>query len=195
MNAAGHDARTARLVRARRDSAARKQRQAMDAIQAIRAAGDSVSVSAVARAGQVSTWFIYNNTAVRTALTAAAEDQAQSDQLKPTKSKAGGDDRTLQGLRVELAGARDEIRALRGEQAQLRRRLERTLGHQIDEISSADLAARVGELTEQNLALGNELSTARAELARTITHAAGLQDELVGARAALRRMMTEVGRR
>jgi hypothetical protein len=85
-------------------------------------------VLVVQRAAGVLSWYVFNNAAVRAEIETATNNQRAVRAHQP----ASVDDRTLAGLRAELAAARAEIRDLRSERERLRQRLARDLGQQID---------------------------------------------------------------
>jgi HAMP domain-containing protein len=181
--------RTARLVAAREDAARGTQKRTLKAIQEMRSRQDRISFAAVQRAAGVSTWFVYNNRQVR----AAIEEAIALQDTEPSQAStpARRDDRTLPGLRSDLVDARDEIRALRTERDRLRQRLQRVLGNEITNLSLQEAAQRVGELEQQNQQLQTELIAVERERGTLSRKVSTLEDELTGARAALRRMMVK----
>ncbi|MGW3240307.1 hypothetical protein [Streptomyces olivaceus] len=80
---------------------------------------------------------------------------------------------------------------MRQERDQLKAALQRSLGHQLDQIGKADLVARVDELTEAAQRLTGERDAARAENSVLQWHIAALEDDLAASRTSLRRMIRE----
>ncbi|XKH52083.1 DUF6262 family protein [Citricoccus nitrophenolicus] len=183
-------ARTARLTAHRQQTARQKQQQALEAVAALQDAGTPISFAGVSRTAQVSTWFVYNNEVVR-----AAIEQAMRDQSRPsgpdTAVHPEGDDLSFAALRADLADAREEISTLRGERDKLRRRVQRVLGAEIDQLGHQEAIARIQELERQNRTLQAELVAARTEATDATRELATTQSDLIGARIALQRMIRE----
>lgn len=138
------------------------------------------------RAAGVSTWFVYNNVAVRAAIEHAIRQQREATTEGPAKPT---DDRTLPGLRTELAHARAEIRDLRGERDRLRHRLQRDLGEQLDAMSNRELLERVRSLEQENVQLRATLRSTTEELATNRRDLEQALTDLDGTRLAIRQMM------
>lgn len=179
-------ARTERLIADRRQAAADKRAHTLETIERLLARRERVTFADVQRAAGVSTWFVYNNAAVRAAIEGAMREQ-RDEQANTTVKTA--DDRTGQGLRAELADARAEIRDLRDERERLRLRLQRNLGEQINATSKRELLERLRVLEDENKQLQKTLRTANDELAAARRELEQSQAELDGARLALRQMM------
>ncbi|MEV5493633.1 hypothetical protein AB0L47_37685 [Streptomyces bobili] len=92
-------------------------------------------------------------------------------------------------MQTDLALAREEIKALRGERDQLKAALRRQLGQQVDQIPTTDLIARVNELTSQNTRLGEALAAAQTAKQQLEAELAEAQDDLAAARSSLRQMI------
>ncbi|MGH8961388.1 MAG: DUF6262 family protein [Jatrophihabitantaceae bacterium] len=180
--------RTPRLVATRRQAAADKQAHALATIDRMLARGKRVSFVDVHRAAGVSTWFVYNNLTVRDAIEQAIRHQRER---QGANLATPADDRSLPGLRTELAHARAEIRDLRAERDRLRHRLQRDLGEQLDAMSNRELLERVRSLEQENeqlrAAVGStteELATSRRDLEQALA-------DLDGTRLAIRQMMRD----
>lgn len=182
-------ARTERLIADRRQAAAKKQAQTLEVIERLLALKERVTFADVHRAAKVSTWFVYNNAVVRSAINDAM--RVQSDE-QPASAVKTTDDRTTQGVRAELADARAEIRDLREERGRLRLRLQRNLGDQIDVASKRDLLERLRVLEDENEQLQQTLLAANTEHANVRLELEQAQSELDGARLALRQTMRAV---
>ena len=183
------DPRTDRLVANRRAAAAKKHTHTLATIEQMLACGARVTFVDVQRAAGVSTWFVYNNPRIRDAIESAARLQEHHRTAEATKP---ADDRTLPGLRTDLANARAEIRDLRDERDQLKRRLQRDLGHQVDAHSKQELLERLRFLEQENSLLQNALRTATAELAATKRERDTAIADLEGTQLALRQTMHPV---
>ena len=77
------------------------------------------------------------------------------------------------------------------ERDQLKAALQRSLGHQLDQLGNSDLVVRVDELTEAAQRLTGERDDARAETAALQRQVATLEDDLAASRTSLRRMIRE----
>ncbi|WP_133298444.1 DUF6262 family protein [Tsukamurella pulmonis] len=186
------DPRTQRLIAARRAAAAHKQAVTVACVDEMVTEGDHVSFTSVHRAAGVSTWFVYNNPAVRRAIETAMQEQQAQSTSTISRPNTPVDDRTMRGLRTELANARSEIRDLRAERDRLRRRLQRDLGDQLDARSSQELAEELHRLNAENAGLRTELQTATVELATTKHDRDDAIADRDGAHLALRQMMRQV---
>ncbi|MFI2673165.1 DUF6262 family protein [Streptomyces albidoflavus] len=168
----------------RRDSRAKRARL-LEAIRSLQQGGDKITHAAVARSAGVSSWLTYAD-GVREHVEAAIRDQAA-----PRPSKRDSPAASSNSLRIDLELAREEIRKLRAERDQLQHNARLHLGQQLDQIGSADLAARVRELNQANAELEALLNTKTGEadaLARRVTE---LEDELTAARTSLRQMIQD----
>lgn len=186
MTESDASARTERLIAKRRQAAAEKQTHTLETVERLLARQERVTFVDVQRAAGVSTWFVYNNAAVRRAIEDGMREQRDEQASTTVKTT---DDRNIQGLRSELADARAEIRDLRAERERLRLRLQRNLGEQIDATSKRDLLERLRLLEGENEQLQKTLLTASSEHAAARRELEQSQSELDGARLALRQMM------
>jgi hypothetical protein len=146
--------------------------------------GAEITFAAVARMANVSQWLVYAD-GVRDYITAAREAQA----VEPARAERVGRNVSEASLRTDLELARQYNKSLRAEVARLKNLLREQLGHQLDAESTRSLRQRVDELTaantrchSDNLQLTGELDVVRAKLLTT-------EDELMGARTSLRRMI------
>lgn len=183
------DERTDRLVANRRAAAAEKQTHTLATLEQMLGRGARVTFVEVQRTAGVSTWFVYNNPIIRSAVESAI--RAQHDH-HAAEAANPVDDRTLPGLRAELANARAEIRDLREERDQLRRRLQRDLGDQVDAHSKRELLERLRVLEQENAQLQDALRTKTAELAATKRERDTAVADLEGTQLALRQTMRQV---
>lgn len=176
VNAAG-------MIHSRRADSEAKRGRVRAALERMLSDGTPVTFAAVARAAGVSTWLVYAP-GVREAI-----DEARTHQTAGSPAGHQPDTVTTQGLETDLALARAEIRKLRAERDQQQHQLRRVLGSRMDDIATADLVARIDELTRRN----NELAAAATHHHRDTetlhTRIRELEDNLTAARTSLRRMI------
>lgn len=183
------DPRTHRLVANRRVAAAKKQTQTLATVERMLSRGQRVSFVEVQRTAGVSTWFVYNNPTIRQAIESAIRAQQHDQVAEATKPI---DDRTLPGLRAELANSQGEVRDLREERDRLKRRLQRDLGNQVDAHSKRELLERLRVLQQENAQLQDTLRTTTAELATTTRERNTAVADLEGTQLALRQTMRPI---
>jgi chromosome segregation ATPase len=145
---------------------------------------EPVTFTAVARAAGVSNWLVYA-TGIRERIEQARERQ----KALPRHELETGRQASAGAMQTDLALAREEIKALRGERDQLKAALRRQLGQQVDQIPTTDLIARVNELTSQNTRLGEALAAAQTAKQQLEAELAEAQDDLAAARSSLRQMI------
>ncbi|MFJ6564503.1 hypothetical protein ACIQMV_32550 [Streptomyces sp. NPDC091412] len=92
-------------------------------------------------------------------------------------------------MQTDLALAREEIKALRGERDPLKAALRRQLGQQVDQIPTTDLITRVNELASQNARLSEALTAAQTSKQQLEAELAEAQGDLAAARSSLRQMI------
>lgn len=172
--------RIMRLTERRRADGARKKAAALAAIDDLLRAGQSVSFAAVQRSARVSSWFVYNNAEIRSAIEAARA-------LTPDRPAPAAVSHA--GLRADLALARAEVRQLRDERDRLLKRVRRGLGGALESHAHEGHREKVHDLERQCNLLNSELHAARADLARSQESVQLLSEELEASRNAVRRMM------
>ncbi|MET9084800.1 DUF6262 family protein [Streptomyces sp. NPDC004237] len=189
-DSATRDARVGRLQAARiRDSEAKTART-LDVVGDLLASGQRVSYARVAREASVSTWFVYNQPQVRSAVQAAIHEQhEQGRQISGTRSRQ---QIAPAGLHTELALARDEIKDLKKERDRLRERVQLSLGAELDDADRRQLVERNQQLEQRNTDLDHELSDTRNRLIALEQRLQESEDDLTAARASLRRAMRAV---
>lgn len=165
------------LRQARRHDSRTKRGRVLAVVDRMLADEEPITFTSVARIAAVSHWLVYA-AGVREHIENAQRQQAR----QVTHGHAAGKAAAPVGLKAEIEILREENRRLRHERGQLQLAVRRDLGRQLDQIGSADLGARVDELTTTNQKLAEELTAARQELTET-------QDNLAAARASLRRMI------
>jgi hypothetical protein len=177
---------TAALREARRRDSLTKRARVLQALTELEDAGDPISVAALARRAQVSTWLVYSE-GVREHLTAAQARQAAA----PATQRRSGRSPSTASLRTDLELARAEIATLRAERDQLRNGMRQQLGRSLDALSSAELASRVAELNQLNQQLAEHNHRLGGENATLAKQVEDLEAELAAARTSLRRMIRE----
>ena len=166
------------LIAARRRDTTRRRQRVLAALDQLAAAGQEVSVSAVARAAGVDRSFLYRHHDLRTQVHARSAAPASSP-ASTTASK--------QSLLADLANLREQNQRLRKQNTDLTARLSEVLGEEVFRASGIGhtddtkaLRTRIGQLEQQILDLRQELQE------RT--------DDLDAARAANRDLMTLANR-
>ncbi|MET7354152.1 hypothetical protein [Streptomyces mirabilis] len=91
--------------------------------------------------------------------------------------------------RTDLEVLRADNQRLRGQVSDLKGALQRQLGRQLDQLQATDLTDRIGELTAQNQELHSHLTQLQHENQELERRLAETNDDLVAARASLRRMI------
>lgn len=170
---------TESLIAARRRDSTRRRQRVLNALDQLAAAGQEISVSAVARAASVDRSFLYRHHDLRAQIHARATAPASS----PASTAA-----SKQSLLADLANFREQNQRLRRQNIDLTARLSEVLGEEVFQASgigrtdeSAALRTRVGQLEQQVLDLRQELEE------RT--------DDLDASRAANRDLMTVANRK
>jgi hypothetical protein len=159
---AGHQVRAAALRAARTKDSQLKRRRALDAVQALEAADAPITAASVASAAGVSTWLVYAD-GIREHIEAARQRQAERPATPQPPTPLERPRVTPASLHTDLAVARHEIRRLRAERDQLRNRLRRHLGAEIEGPDRAELIARVTTLETANRQLAAERDARTAE--------------------------------
>jgi chromosome segregation ATPase len=166
------------LIAARRRDTTRRRQRVLSALDQLAAAGQEISVSAVARAAGVDRLFLYRHHDLRAQIHARPADPAGS----PASTAA-----SKQSLLADLANLREQNHRLRKQNTELTARLSEVLGEEVFRASGIGrtddteaLRTHVGQLEQQILDLRQELEE------RT--------DDLTAARAANRDLMTLANR-
>ncbi|MFE5947596.1 DUF6262 family protein [Streptomyces sp. NPDC056480] len=176
------------LAEARQADSRRKRESVLTALQNVAAEGDHITFAAVARAAGVSTWLVYAK-GVREHVQEAIDRQDR----QPAKAPRTDRQASSASLRTDLALAREEVTALRGERDRLREAVRQNLGQQLDQVSNRQLNDRITELTEHVRTLEQSEALARTESSQLAARVAELEEELAGARTSLRRMIKQQG--
>lgn len=175
---------TAAMIAARRRDSHERRARVTQAIEAMLADGTPITFTSVARHARVSTWLVHAD-GVREALERARDQQ----RAEPATPPPLGREANQASLRTDLALARDEIKRLRAQVDELRSKLRRSLGNQLDNLTRTDLIARVDELVDHNTRLLAETHQLRASNDVLTARTAELEDDLAAARTSLRRMI------
>ena len=169
---------TESLIAARRRDSTRRRQRVLNALDQLAAAGQEISVSAVARAAGVDRSFLYRHHDLRAQIHA----RATAPENSPASTAA-----SKQSLLADLANLREQNQRLRRQNTDLTARLSEVLGEEVFHASGIGrtdeteaLRTRVGQLEQQILDLRQELQE------RT--------DDLDASRAANRDLMTVANR-
>ena len=167
------------LIAARRRDTTRRRQRVLSALDQLAAAGQEISVSAVARAAGVDRSFLYRHHDLRAQIYARSADSAG----RPASTAA-----SKPSLLADLANLREQNHRLRRQNTELTARLSELLGEEVFRASGIGrtddteaLRTRVGQLEQQVLDLRQELEE------RT--------DDLDAARAANRDLITLANRK
>lgn len=152
------------LIAARRNDSNRRRRQVVDALDRLRADGNEITVSAVARTAGVDRSFLYRHHDLRSQILAVVN--------QPSPPSSNGTRTSHRSLQADLANVRAQNERLRHQVTKLSERLSEVLGEQVfheagltrtDEISS--LRERIAELEQQLLDRRQDLNDRDDELA------------------------------
>jgi Family of unknown function (DUF6262) len=172
----------------RRDSQA-KRGKVLAAIDQMKDAGTAITFLAVAREAGVSNWLVYAD-GVREHIEAAMKGQARTVR----RQKAAGSGASSASLATDLELARAEGRALREENARLKRAVQRGLGARLDQEGTKSLEERMGELQTELQRVKDELVAERAASAGLRRELADAQDEVIAVREAGKQMFKSINR-
>ncbi|MBV9022704.1 MAG: hypothetical protein JO362_02585 [Streptomycetaceae bacterium] len=164
-----------------------KRAKVIATLDAMKASGEAITFTAVARAAGVSNWLVYAE-GVREHIEAAMKGQVKAER----RTRQAGRHPSAASLATDLALIREENKALREERDCLKKAVQRSLGAQLDQAGAKELAARVDELLEAVERLTLERDEIRAERDELKAKLAESEDDLVAAREAGRRMLRHV---
>lgn len=173
------------LRASRREDSALKQRQALNALDALVARRKPISVSAVAREALLHRSFIYSHPHLRHRVEQAMGRSRQD--ATPGQRRPSSTDAADPGLRAELLIAHDQIRQLRNDNHQLKIRLDHYLGAALDTADAAKAEQELARKTRELDRLTSENRTLTAHL-RDLRHELGdvCEDLAAERRAAMR---------
>jgi len=168
------------LIATRRRDSTRRRQRVLDALGQLTAAGQEISVSAVARAAAVDRSFLYRHHDLRAQIHARA---ATAPGTSPVSTAA-----TRQSLLADLANLQQQNQRLRRQNLALTTRLPEALGAEVFQASGIAHPGDTGPLRSRIAELEQHLTGLRQQLQdRT--------DELDTARAANRDLMALANRR
>ncbi|MFE4756054.1 DUF6262 family protein [Streptomyces mirabilis] len=168
---------------ARQKDSRTKRARVLSVVDQLVAAEEPITFTGVARAANVSHWLVYAD-GVREHIEAARRRQSRT-----TRAEARGQAKAPAGWKIEQEIVREENRRLRTEVEQLKAAVRRSLGQQLDRLGTADLGARVDELTAENQKLQDDLAQALAQVEELMGKLAEAEDDLASARTSLRRVI------
>lgn len=181
------------LRRARRHDSRTKRQRAADAVDAMEQTGEPISFPAVARRAGVSVSLLYADPDLTARIATARDRQRQAGRDRawrlPARSLV-----TEQGLRAELANAKDRARRLAQEVTVLRDRLARQLGSDADLARGRALSPLLDQLEQRAADLEADNNRQRQRIAQLEAEARELTDTLEAARAMNRELMSELNR-
>jgi hypothetical protein len=171
------------LREARQKDSRDKRARVLSVVDQLIADDEPVTFTGVARAAGVSHWLVYAD-GVREHIEAARRRQGRA-----AASGARTGAKAPRGWKLEKQLLEQDNRRLREEVERLKAAVRRSLGQQLDQFGAADLGTRVDELTTENLSLQAERDDALAQVKQLTEQLSEVQDDLVGARESLRRMI------
>ncbi|MEU6882171.1 DUF6262 family protein [Streptomyces sp. NPDC046712] len=180
----------ARLRQARQSDSTAKSARARGVVRDLLRAGQRISFARVAREAGVSTWFVYNEPAVKAAVRDAMNDQAHHGMEAAAAPRP--ERTTPASLHTDLAFAREEIQDLKRERDGLKRRVQLALGAEIDHVAQADLVRRIQDLEHHNRVLATDLSEARTRAGRLAEQHQESEATVASLRLALRKAIRAV---
>jgi hypothetical protein len=166
------------LIATRRRDSTRRRQRVLDALGQLAAAGQEISVSAVARAAKVDRSFLYRHHDLRAQIHARAAAPGTS----PASTAA-----SRQSLLADLANLREQNQRLRRQNLSLTSRLSEVLGAEVFHASGIGAHGETGQLRSRIAELEQQLLDLREQLQERA-------DELDAARTANRDLMALANR-
>lgn len=170
---------TSGIAAARRAHSDRCRQRVITALDAAAAAGEEISVSAIARKAGVDRSLLYRHRDLHALVLARAAEPPAPPATGPSVSRTS--------LMADLAAAHDRVVRLARENAQLRERLSEALGQQAWRESGLGAPDDTALLQAQLTELGQQAAELRRQLADR-------DDELDAARAANRELIARLNR-
>lgn len=184
---------SAALRRARRNDGATKRRRAAEALRALERSGEAVTFPAVARRADVSVSLLYADSELSSRIASARDRQRQAGTDRawrlPARSLV-----TEQGLRTELANAKERARRLAEEVTVLRERLGRHLGGVADVARGEALSPLLDQLEQRVAEFEADNHRQRRRISQFEVEVRELTETLDAARAMNRELMNELNR-
>lgn len=175
-------ARGEAMVASRRLDSQLKRERVAAAADARLAAGQELSIAAVARQAGVSRKFIYTHPDLR----AQIEQRAQRHNHRATAAATADGQVTVASLRADLANANAHNQRLRKQLGALERRLSETLGREV--------ADALGPGSEETDELRRELQDAQGQISELQEQLAEAREELDAVREINRELLAERNR-
>ncbi|MBW1599473.1 DUF6262 family protein [Streptomyces sp. JJ38] len=172
------------LRQARHKDSRDKRARVLHTLDQLLAHGDRVTLTAVAKAAGVSTWLVH---------ALGVREHIEAARTQPDRTAARGGESLPPGSamsrRTDLEVLRTDNQRLRGQVSELKEALQRQLGRQLGQVQATDLTDRIRELTAQNQELHSQLIQRQHEKRERERRLAETNDDLVAARASLRRVI------
>jgi Family of unknown function (DUF6262) len=185
---------SAALQRARRQDSRAKRQRAAEALAAMEQEGGPVTFPAVARRAGVSVSLLYADVTLSSRIAGARDRQRQAGTDRAWRLPA----RSLvsqQGLRTDLANAKERARRLAEEVGVLRERLSRHLGGAADIARGEALSPLLDGLEQRNAELEADNHHQQRRITQLENELRELNENLDAARGLNRELMSELNRR
>jgi chromosome segregation ATPase len=171
------------LREARKKDSLAKRSRVLAVVDQMKTRDEPITFLGVAQAARVSNWLVYAQ-GVREHIEAARKGQAG----RKTREQRAGAAVSSASLATDLEITRAELRRVRDERDRLRTKVQRGLGHQVSQAGTAELAARIKDLTARLEQQDTELVQARAQITGLTSERDTALDDIAGLRVALRQM-------
>lgn len=182
------------LQRARRQDSRAKRQRAADALADMEKDGEPVTFASVARRAGVSVSLLYADVGLSSRVATARDRQRQAGTDRawrlPARSLV-----TEQGLRTELANAKERCRRLSDEVVLLRERLSHHLGAVADIARGEALSPLIDQIEQRNAELEADNHRQQKRVTQLESDVRELNENLDAARALNRELMSELNRR
>ncbi|WP_405470433.1 hypothetical protein [Streptomyces anulatus] len=177
------------LREARRKDSQVKRARVFARVDEMKAAGQAITCTSVARAAEVSVWLVY-----QPEIKQYIERARSQQELARDHSAEAGTVVSQGSLAVDLQLARSELKAVLKERDELRDALRRKLGQQLEKSATEDVVVRVNTLEETLRRREKEFGVLQAERNRLQEELSRLQDDLIASQEARRRLLQQVNR-
>jgi len=168
---------TAAMAHGRRADSARRRQRVLTALHDTTAAGDEITVSAIARRAGVDRTFLYRHPDLLAEIHAA--------EARPPTAAGGGPTASRASLQADLFNAQHRAARLAARVHQLERRLSDTLGEQAFHESGLGVPDDVDQLKQRVVSLEQQVVDLRLQLEER-------DEDLTAARTANRELMTRI---
>lgn len=168
------------MIQGRRADSARRRQRVIKALNAVRAEGGEVSVSAIARAANVDRTFLYRH---RDLLAHIHTAQAAPSSASPHTATV-----TRESLKADLANSHQRIARLASRNQQLERRLSEMMGEQAWRESGLGAPTDIDQLHRRITMLEQQVVDLTGQLNERT-------QELAAARAANRELFTNMNKK